>query len=144
MLDEQSDQYRLLSFDEVEDRLVDALHKLWRMEGGRWPFASDGPWHLIRKEWWDWDARDEKPIRKLPLSRAEMAHMQEALMWLTWVRERDRRLVVLVVRKLAGGAKRPPWLELLEPMGLKLGADGLRRRYERALAKVVRRINARV
>lgn len=131
----------LLSFGDVQERLVEAVHLLWRIEGGKWPFAGDGPWHLIVKEWGDWDARDAKPIRQGPLTRAEMARLEETGAWLAMIPERDRRLVVLAVRELAKGAKVVPWMALRGPMGVTLGADGLRKRYERAVGALCRRIN---
>jgi hypothetical protein len=61
------------SFAEVQEDLVEVMQMWWRAPGGgRWPFASDGPWHLIRKEWEDWDAREPAPLRRLPLSLADV------------------------------------------------------------------------
>tara|TARA_B100000678_G_C18163575_1_gene484135 strand:+ start:195 stop:626 length:432 start_codon:yes stop_codon:yes gene_type:complete len=133
----------LLSFAEVEDRLVEAMRLCWQDEGGAWPFAGDGPWSLIRKEWWDWDARDAKALPRMPMSRAQMARRDEAVGWLALVAEKDRRLVVLAVRELAKGKSQVPWRDLLAPMGKVRGADGLRMRYGRALNKLSVRINAR-
>lgn len=130
-----------LSFRDLEARLVEAVHLLWRIEGGTWPFASDGPWHLIVKEWADWDARDAKPVRQGPLTRAELARLEEVGRWQAMIPERDRRLVVLAVRELAKGAASVPWMALRAPMGLALGAGGLRKRYERALGALCKRIN---
>lgn len=131
-----------MSFADVEARLVEAMLLCWAGEGGTWPFAGDGPWHLIRREWWDWDARDPKPIGRLPPSRVEMAQRDEAIGWLGLIGERDRRLVVLAVRELAKGAKQVPWRRLLAPMGLSRGTDGLRMRYGRAVNNLVTTLNA--
>lgn len=131
----------LLSFADVEERLVEAMRLCWQDEGGVWPFASDGPWNLIRKEWWDWDARDAKALPRMPMSRVQMARRDEAVGWLALVREADRRLVVLAVRELAKGKAAVPWRDLLAPMGKSRGADGLRMRYGRAMTALVRRVN---
>jgi hypothetical protein len=133
----------LMTFGDVEDRLVEAMQLQWRTEGGRWPFASDGPWHLIRKEWSDWDARDAKPTPRTPLSRSEQARLNEAMGWLAMVPgDFERRLIVVAVTRLAAGDKQVPWRRLLAVMGLARGADGLRKRYGRALACLVRMLNA--
>lgn len=139
----------LLSFDDVEARFVEAMHMLWRIEGGRWPFASDGPWHLFVRERHEHgylsdieETADRVARKRQPLTRAEMVELDETLGWLRHAPDRDRRLIVLAVRKLAAGAKRVPWIELLKPMGLTLGAHGLERRYHRAMHVVVKRVNA--
>jgi hypothetical protein len=60
----------------VQEDLVEVMQMWWRAPGGgKWPFASDGPWHLIRKEWEDWDAREPAPLRRLPLSHRRCARM---------------------------------------------------------------------
>lgn len=132
----------LLSFDDLEARLVEAVQLQWRTEGGRWPFASDGPWHLIRKEVWDWDARDPKPMPRIPLSRSELARLNEAMGWLAMVAgDFERRLIVAAITRLAKGDKQVPWRRLLKAMGLTHGSDGLRMRYGRAMTALVNRLN---
>jgi hypothetical protein len=38
------------TFDAVKERLVEAMRLWWRSPGeGRWPFASDAPWHLMTR-----------------------------------------------------------------------------------------------
>lgn len=139
----------LLTFEDVQVRFVEAMHMLWRIEGGRWPFASDGPWHLFVRERHehgylsDMEAMADRVANKRqPLSRAEMAELDETIGWLGFAPDRDRRLIVLAVRKLAAGNARVPWIDLLKPMGLTIGAGGLARRYDRAMHVVVKRVNA--
>src|SRR4051812_16360430 len=101
------------TFDAVQERLVEGMRLWWRSPGeGKWPFASDAPWHLMTRrtrlsagmvkgmemtrllqeddaeETRRWQGR-EKPG---PLSREDVAMRDEASEWLTWVDERDRRL----------------------------------------------------
>ena len=132
----------LWTFDAVQERLVETVH-LWRRMpgGGHWPFANDGPWHLVKGELYGPDVDKDAPIRPLPLRRAEVAAMEEASAWLEWVCERDRRLVVLAITALAKGAAQVPWMALRRPMGLKLGAHGLRKRYSRAIQTICARLN---
>lgn len=139
---EGSDAGSFLSYDDVQQRLVDAQLALWRIEGGRWPFAGDGPWHLVARDLYGPDVDKDVPIRPMPLSRAEVAATEEALAWIATVGERDRRLVVLAVRELAKGRKRVPWVDLLTKMGMARGAGGLARRYERAMSALTMRVNA--
>lgn len=148
------------TFDAVEDRLIEAMRFAWRDTPGRWPFASDGPWHLMRAAAGDYDARGgdlDTPSLRIPLTRAERARMDEAVGWLALipppVRPKartagggcDARLVVLATRKLAahrasrdGKPKgQVRWSQLLRPMGMKKGGGALGRRYERAVAAIV-------
>lgn len=133
------------AFADVEERLVEAMRLWWHVEGAGWPFASDGPWHLIGEDrTWDWDL-DRRPdvrVPKLPLSREQMRRRDEATAWLRHAPDRDRRLVVLGVTALAAGRKRVPFRALLRPMGLRTGAEGLRKRYSRAINAICQVLNA--
>ncbi|MGZ8286125.1 MAG: hypothetical protein ACXW27_09035 [Allosphingosinicella sp.] len=135
-----------LSYDDVEARLIEAVRSWWRMPGGgAWPFASDGPWHLIRKTWEDWDARDPKPLRHLPLRRAEIGEMQEATEWLLIVAgEAQRRTLVAGLIDRAKGRARPGWKALREALGepgLRSAAAGMR--YSRAIRAICEELNRR-
>lgn len=131
-------------FDRLEARLVEAVEFMNRLpKGGAWPFASDGPWHLIVKDWWDWDAHEDKPLRRVPLTADQIERMNEALGWLLLIPSADdRRLVGMALRNLAAGRKSVPWTKLLKPLGVKHGAHGLRKRYSRALTVICDRLNA--
>jgi hypothetical protein len=131
-----------LTFDDVQERLVETIRLWWRMPGGgRWPFASDGPWHLVRAELYGPDVDRDAPLRPLPLRRAEVTEMEEATEWLTLIPDADRRVVVLGLIYLAKGRKQIPWSRMLKPMGLRHGAHGLRKRYDRALSALAFRLN---
>ena len=129
-------------FQAVEAPLVEAMQFQWRTEGGTWGFASDGPWHLIVRDWWDWAAHEDKPVPRIPLSREQLKRMEEASAWLAYAPERDRKLVVLAVTALAAGRKVVPWRALLKPMQMTRGADGLRMRYGRAVTCICNTLNA--
>ena len=130
------------SFDMVQERLVEAVH-LWRRSpgGGRSPFATDGPWELVKRELFGPAVDKDAPLPRLPLRRSEVAIRDQTSDWLGWVQERDRRLVVLAVTKLAQGHGQVPWMDLRKPMGVALGADGLRMRYSRAIQAICHRLN---
>jgi hypothetical protein len=131
-----------LTYDDVEGRLIEAVQLQWRTEGGSWPFAGDGPWHLIRKEWEDWDARDPKPMPRVPLSKAELMRMREAFGWLLLVPEdTDRRLVLLSVTERAKGPKRVPWARVAKLVAGGHEPDALRMRYRRAMGALTGRVN---
>jgi hypothetical protein len=138
----------LLSFDDVQERLVQAMLICWRN-----PDRERG-WQRIRSAWpdvlaeaGDYDARggehssSDVSIRPAALTRAEVAAMEEAFGWLDAVPVDDRKLIGLAITALARGEARVPWLRLRRPMGVTLGADGLRRRYGRALGALVVRVN---
>ena len=143
------------TFDAVEDRFIEAMRFAWRDEPGSWPFAGDGPWHLMKAVAGDYDKRggdmDAPPPVRVPLTREERARMDEAVRWLSLVPPParpgarigdagDAKLIVLVARKL--GAKRGedrgqvPWSRLLRPMGLKKGGGALAKRYGRAISAI--------
>ncbi|MEA3390036.1 MAG: hypothetical protein U9R64_12300 [Pseudomonadota bacterium] len=138
------DQITGWTFKGVEDRLIEAMRMWWHVEGAGWPFASDGPWHLIRDDrTWDWDNDKwaDAPLPKLPLSQEQVRRRDEATAWLRHAPERDRRLVVLGVTALAAGRKRVPFRALLRPMGKRTGAEGLRKRYSRAVTCICNALN---
>ncbi|MFN3943905.1 MAG: hypothetical protein ACK4K7_03100 [Allosphingosinicella sp.] len=132
-----------MTFAMVEERMVEAM-VLWR----RSPDRERG-WHRMRAFWpdivrhnWFGDYADtEAEPRPLPLTRAEVAERDEASEWMRFVPERDRRLVVMALMCLARGEARVPWRRLLQPLGLRMGADGLRMRYARAIEKVANALN---
>jgi hypothetical protein len=136
------------TWEEIEDRLVDALD-LWRRShdrdarfslGGRissvWRQCVDDPLALIERH----VVAPEAP-RPLPLSRGDMARMTEASEWMRFVPERDRRLVVLALTYLLKGHSRVPWLKLKHRLGIKFGAEGVRKRYSRALEAIAKALN---
>ena len=140
----------LLSFAEVEARLVEAVRVSWRL-----PDREAG-WQRVRSAWpeimreaaaGDYDARggdlssSDVKLRTAAATRGEVVEMERAFDWLTAVGDDDRRLVALAIGCLARGDKQVPWLRLRKPMGVVRGADGLRMRYERAIGKACRRAN---
>lgn len=152
------------SWGEVEAALVEAVRMLRRMPGeARMPFASDGPWHLISREAraegdlqaWKQEreaeaVRDERNrARSGPLRAEEVTWMEGVLGWIEWVGERDRKLVVLALQQLAGGAARVRWSTVrrgLASAGVadEVGDRALGMRYSRALQGVARQLSARV
>lgn len=139
------------TYAEVEERLIEAM-ALWRRSPDReraWLHVK-AMWPEITREWaaGDYDARgylgnsSDVPLRPLPLVRAEVARMEEAGAWVgRYVGERDRKLVVMVLGYKASDI-RPPWLEIKRRMGIPFGAAGLTRRYERAVAVIVKGLDS--
>lgn len=140
----------LMSFEAAEARLVEAVRVAWRL-----PDREAG-WQRVRSAWpeimretsaGDYDARggdlasSDVPLRTVAATRGEVAAMEEAFGWLAVVADTDRRLIALAVGCLARGHSQVPWLRLLRPMGLTHGAEGLRKRYARALGKACQRAN---
>ncbi|RSU21216.1 hypothetical protein [Sphingomonas koreensis] len=140
----------MLSFDDVQERLVEAIRVLWRQPD------RERAWLTVRAYWpdiqrhtalGDYDDRggegssSDVKLRPAALTRAEVADAEEALAWLDAVEPDDRKLIGLAISALASGRRAIPWGRLLRPMGKARGVDGLRRRYERALGGVCRRVN---
>lgn len=131
------------TFEGVEERLVETVRCWWRMPGGgHWPFATDGPWHLIKSELYGPDVDRDAPLRPLPLRRAEIAAMEEATEWMTWVAEDKRRILVLGIGQLARGRRQVRWGEIKRTLGIALGSGGLEWRYSQAVALIANVLNA--
>lgn len=131
-----------LSFDDVQDRLVEALLTCWRYpDRERGWLTLRSAWPEISRDVWagDYDARGgdgtsaDVALRPASQTRAEIAEMEEAFGWLDAVPASDRKLIALVIRELARGRREVSWLGLLGRMGLDRGAEGLRKRYARAI-----------
>jgi len=151
------------TFAAVEQRLIEAA-ELWQRTPAsgpspsrRSPFASDAPWERMtnaaradaagtgsigawRLEQEAAQASDGRPSRR-GLTVAEVAQRDEASAWLRLIPdEHSRRIVSLAIAEQARTGQRVQWRKLLPAMGLKLGADGLRMRYSRAITTIVRQL----
>lgn len=137
-----------MTFALVQERLVEAMLMLWRLPDRERAWLRGGisslwsQYHPTvgmnaceRAEYLLSHDRDEAP-RMPGLTRDEVGAMEEALGWMRFVDTADRKLVGLAVTQLAQGYAQVSWRRLLTPMGLRLGADGLRMRYGRALHRI--------
>lgn len=141
----------MYSFADVEMRLVEAMLVMRRMsdrEAGWLKVKACWPDIVRDRNAGDYDARGvdmgPPPLRPLPASRRDIAEMEEAFGWVMVVKPEDRKLIGLAITALARGEKQVPWMHLRKPMGVKLGADGLRMRYGRAMHKVTKAANAAI
>lgn len=143
------------SFADVERQMVEAMELWQRTPGeGRWPFAGDGPWHLVtpdaseagRAEFVlnaerEGKAAAEAP-RRLPLSLEEVRRRDAISEWLRLAPEQDRRLVTLVLARYARGDKQIKWKRIREQLIRSgepaISARGLGMRYSRAITAIAR------
>jgi hypothetical protein len=130
-----------ITFETVQTALVDCLD-LWRRtpERDRLGMKASGIWSqmLQRIDAGDHDGRGadmvEPTPRPLPLSRDEVRQRDAVTEWyLDIPKPEDRRLVAIAVGYLARGYQRVPWLKVKHQMRIKFGADGLRKRYGKAI-----------
>lgn len=141
---------------EAEECFIRA-HVLERREpgGGRWPFAGDGPWHLIQPEVGDIAGEFSETlienqagkllqVRKIdslepraPLDAAEVAELAVLRSWLALVPERDRKLVWIATARLAAGEGRVPWKAIGRWLRIDRSPDTVARRYRQAMARAV-------
>lgn len=151
------------TFEAVQERLVETMH-LWRRSPGegRWPFASDAPWHLMTRrtriecaeypqgrelqlhmqaedaeEASRWLGRD----RNGPLSREDVARRDETSEWLGWVSNDARKVVVAVLVQLAAGRTNVDWSRVKAAVGVEIGNKGFYRRYTRSITAIAKRLN---
>lgn len=134
------------TFDAVQERFVEAMQFWWRVEGGSWPFAGDGPWHLIERDWADLntDVAEGRPIapvlKPVPMSLDEIARRDQATEWFLLIQERDRQLVQIAVAYLARGAAQVPWTKVRRKMRVENGTRALGMRYSRAITSVAQQL----
>ena len=136
------------TFDLVRDALVETV-VLWRRSpgGGHWPFAGDGPWHLMSRDAQsDYDARggdlSEVAPRPLPLTREEVDQRDRVSAWMMLVpAAADRRLLSLCLHFHAMGYEQLPWARIMPLMGVTRGKDGLQKRYRLALRAIAEGLN---
>jgi hypothetical protein len=141
-----------MTFAEVEGRLIEAV-ELWRRSpgGGRSPFAGDGPWELLTERtradagggYLGRGEVEAAALRRLPLSRAEVARRDEASAWLTMIDESERRVVIAAIHQLAAGRARIDWMGMKARLGIARGAGALAMRYERAVGFIAFRLNGK-
>lgn len=140
----------VISFDDVEARLVEAIRVTWRSPD------RERAWLTVRAYWpeapiaeaGDYDGRGgdgvsaDVRLRPASLTRREVGDAEEALGWIGAVaREDDRLLIAAVLRHLAARGGRVEWAALRADRPRWRSADGLRMRYQRAFARVVARAN---
>lgn len=140
------------SFDLVREALLEAAALWGRSPGdGRWPFAADGPWHLMSRDAsaGDYDARggfdtsSDVAVRPLPLGREEVARRDAVSEWLGHVADPfDRRLIAAACGWYARGYAQVPWRRVKRQMGVDRGEAGLRKRFERAVGAIAMALNA--
>ena len=153
-----------LTFDDVEERLVEAM-QLWARTpgGGHNPFATDAPWQLLTRraraeagnvkgmdllrllqeddesETSYWQGRE----RPSPLTRDDVARRDQASEWLAIVPDRDRQLVITALAAKAVGSGKVKWEAIWKAGGKgKPGPEGLQMRYRRAISTVCQHLNS--
>lgn len=143
------------TFDSVEERLIEAVRCRWRMPGGgRWPFAGDGPWHLIPEAARAETVADflldqaqmgrDASAREAPPRRSEIAAMEEAEEWLTFIADDGKRLALAAgLIERAKGRKRVGWTALVARLQVAVSPAGLERRYAAAVTLIAGVLNAR-
>ncbi len=132
----------------VEEALI-ACHDLWWRTpgGGRWPYAGDGPWHLIQGEAGDYagdgqDSTSSSAKPRTPLSSAEVDERDRMTVWLEWLDDPvDRGIVHRASHALWRGETRVPWMEIKRQMGWAKSMDSLAWRYRKGLALIACRLN---
>jgi len=141
-----------LSFDDVQDRLVEAMLTCWR-----YPDRERG-WQTLRCAWpeisrdvWagDYDARGgdgasaDVALRPASQTREDIAEMEEAFGWLDAVAPNDRKLIGLAIRELASGKREVPWRSLMPRLGVRMGVTGVQMRYSRTITSICNAVNRR-
>lgn len=140
------------TFELVREALIETT-LLWRRSpgSGRWPFASDGPWHLMSRDSQagDYDARggfdtsSDVAVRPLPLSRDDVDQRDAVSEWMMLVpAAADRRLLAVCLDFHARGYTQLPWSKIMPFMGVSRGKDGLAKRYRAALRAIAEGLNA--
>lgn len=147
---EGSDAGSFMDFEDVQQRLVEAILVTWRQPD------RERMWLTVRAYWpeihrhtafGDYDDRggdgvsSDVKLRPAALTRAEVDAATVALSWVSAVKVDDDRLLIgKVLRQLAARGS-VEWAALREDRVRWKSADGLRMRYRRAMRAVVKRAN---
>lgn len=135
----------LLTYIDLEDRLVEALRICWRdTDRARgWQHVKSA-WPEIMREavLGDYvEPSSDAAIRPAALTRQDVAEMEEAFGWLDAVDPADRKLIGMAINQLARGKREVSWVAMLPQMDLTRGAEGLRMRYGRAMTAICKAVN---
>lgn len=136
------------TIEELQEAFVQA-HELWRRSpgSGRWPFAGDGPWHLVQGEAGDYggdgvDGVASSTAPRVPLDAGEVSRRDRITAWLGMVEpERMRRVIHLATLQLYRDEGRPPWKAIAGWAGWEKTPDALALAYRRALAQLLCRLH---
>lgn len=132
----------------VEQALIDC-HELWRRSpgAGRWPFAGDGPWHLIQGEDGDYagdgaDGVSSSARPRTPLDAGEVGERDRVTAWLQLLDDpADRAIVWRASMDLWRGEPSPQWRAMMRAIRWDRSDRALAARYPRALAMILCRLN---
>lgn len=141
------------TWDQVEERLIEAVscwrrmpdrERGWQRVCARWPELKHFGEHVnVAGEFSEREA-DPKP-RRPSLTRGEIAAMEEATEWLTWIAgEAQRRTLVAGLVDRAKGNKQVGWTALRERLGMPETPAALEWRYARAVRFIASVLNAKV
>lgn len=150
---------RQLTMNAVEEALIGVHELWWRSPGdGAWPYAGDGPWHLIRAEQGDIVGEASTTVldtgRKLidvlkvetarrprtPLDMEEVAERDRVTAWLAHAGE-DAKLLWLATGDYWRGEPAPGWTRIGKAMGVTLTRQALAWRYRKGLAAICCALN---
>lgn len=154
------------SIETVEEALV-AVHELWWRSpgGGRWPYAGDGPWHLIQGVAGDYagdgvDGISSSARPRPPLDAAEVRTRDAVTAWLQMpcvsnvagamsavkaqkpvTTDHLRRLIWRATEELWRGEPRVPWKVIDRTLRFPRSIDAMAHAYRRTLAAIACSLN---
>lgn len=138
-----------MDFEVVEDRLVEAMDVLLRSSDREWAWLHPGTLAMFRQYRPDIMEPDPKAMRTCALTRAEEDRANEALGWIvaTVPAGVARRIMGIALAQLARGDRaRIEWPAVrarLGDEGKAMTTNAVRMRYNRAIAAIAERENAR-
>ncbi len=118
----------------IEERMMEAADTLKRLPEER-VRGFFGTWPPVIRDYWEAFGREDVRLRRGPPSPAAIDHMDEAMIWLTWLEVDDARIVWL----RASGER---WKTICWKVGLARSAAHERWMY--ALCVIVWRLNGRI
>lgn len=139
-------------FTDVEARLMEAMTLLMRSpdrERGWIGGGGSSIWRMVQDDMSNDPAADDRPIITRAFTRQQQDRAAEALEWVVaWVPSGPTRraLGLALVSRVLGDGGRPDWPWIWQRMGGKAGgwtAEGLRKRYSRAITLICTSKNAR-
>jgi len=157
VIEDASGDGRVVGFDAVEERMVEAMAQFDMLNPERRQrMATDGPWGRIVPDFAEMVAAEElapgaaaeilraMASRSRNLTSAEVARMEATLAWLDHVPAKGelRRIVGAVLRQMAQGGSQVDWGRVGRAIGSRSSRDALRKSYDRAMQRVVKALEA--
>lgn len=138
-----------INFERAQERLVEAMTVLLQSSDREWGWLNPGTLAMWRQYRPEIETPTEEGLRTCQMTRAEVERAEEAMRWIVAAVPAGlgRRILGVGLMQLATGDRaRIEWPAVLRRLGRDgagLTSEAVRKRYNRAVAAICERQNAR-